>query len=248
MGLPTQYGHIGCQEALHSLRTILMTRRHHGLPTYALFIDLIKSFDSINHEALYLTLQRMGIPEKMIQIIKKMYTDCTIQLTVGKEKRTVAYETGVQQGDNMAAILFLFIMQAVVETYQPIKPTQNNNNTTTPNDQKIEFRFFEINESGKQQHGRLLGQSTKSKGKTLEVSNTLYMDDCGFLFTSLEALILNAQGLYDHFAIFGLEIHTGNNEDIANKKKKTKSKTEAVFFPEEIKKKSSKPSTRHTNK
>jgi len=118
IGAPTQFGHIGCQEALHSLRTILMTRRHHGLETYVLFIDLVKAFDSINYDIMYRILARYGIPEPLIEVIRKMYSNCYVQMTVGKESEQVSYGAGVQQGDNMAPLLFLLVMQAAIETFE----------------------------------------------------------------------------------------------------------------------------------
>jgi hypothetical protein len=53
IGTPNQFGHIGCQEALHTIRNILITRRLHGKETYVLFADLVKAFDTVIHEALY---------------------------------------------------------------------------------------------------------------------------------------------------------------------------------------------------
>ena len=47
-----QFGHIGCQEALHTLRSALILRRQYGLETYALFVDLVKAFTTVNHSLL----------------------------------------------------------------------------------------------------------------------------------------------------------------------------------------------------
>ena len=51
----------------------------------------------------------------MINVINKLYRNCNVNTTLGKESRDISYENGIQQGDNMAPILFLFIMQAVME-------------------------------------------------------------------------------------------------------------------------------------
>jgi len=61
IGATTQFRHTGCQEALHSLRMILMTRRHHRLETFVLFINLVNAFDSINHESMYKILLKYKI-------------------------------------------------------------------------------------------------------------------------------------------------------------------------------------------
>ena len=57
--------------------------------------------------------------------------NCTVQLEIGKEKYEIEYNTGVQQGDNMVPILFLYVMQAAMETLHK-KITFN----------KLQFRHF----------------------------------------------------------------------------------------------------------
>jgi len=61
-----------------------------------------------------------------------MYRDCTIHLQVGKDEREIKYGTGVQQGDNMAPILFLFRMQAAYEMSQKKSPVNPLNSDTSP--------------------------------------------------------------------------------------------------------------------
>jgi hypothetical protein len=45
----TQFGHIGCQEAQHVIKRALLLRRQHGLESYAIFVDLVKAFDTVHH-------------------------------------------------------------------------------------------------------------------------------------------------------------------------------------------------------
>jgi len=55
-------------------------------------------------------------------------------IQVEKEEREIKYGTGVQQGDNMAPILFLFIMQAAYEMLQknsPVNPLKSDTSPTT---------------------------------------------------------------------------------------------------------------------
>jgi len=47
-----------------------------------------------------------------------MYLNCTVLLKLGKVTSEIDYKSGVQQGDNMALILFLYVMQAAIETLQ----------------------------------------------------------------------------------------------------------------------------------
>ena len=48
---------VECLDGLYTLRSALATRRHHNQPTWALFVDLVKSFDStVNHDGLLFKL------------------------------------------------------------------------------------------------------------------------------------------------------------------------------------------------
>ena len=58
-----QFGHVGCQEALHILRSALTLRRQHGMGTYAIFIDLVKAFDTIDHPTMFQVLEKYGVPQ-----------------------------------------------------------------------------------------------------------------------------------------------------------------------------------------
>ena len=63
----------------------------------------------------YSILLKYGLLNTLIDVINNLYNKCSIQLNLGVELESVPYETGVQQGVNMALILFLFIMQAIMQ-------------------------------------------------------------------------------------------------------------------------------------
>ena len=52
-----------------------IVRRRHltGLPTLGIFIDLIKAYDRVPHEALYRVLEHQGIRGKFLDFVKVMY-------------------------------------------------------------------------------------------------------------------------------------------------------------------------------
>jgi len=102
--------------SLHTLRSALILRRQHGLETYALFVDLVKAFDTVNHSLLIKVLSKYGIPPTMCRTIAKLYKNGVVQLKTGKSMCEIDYKTGMQQGNNMVPILFLYIMQAVIES------------------------------------------------------------------------------------------------------------------------------------
>ena len=76
-----------------------------------MYADLIKAFDSINHELLFCILENLGIPLSFIKVIRKLYNNFKIEICVGKCKAEIDYAAGVKQGDNLAPILFIIVVQ-----------------------------------------------------------------------------------------------------------------------------------------
>ena len=54
-----------------------------------------KALDSINHELLFKLLEKFGILDRVITVIKNLYIHFKIKLTVGKCVIFVDYSTGV---------------------------------------------------------------------------------------------------------------------------------------------------------
>ena len=90
------------------LKNILHLHRQHNLETYIIFADLVKAFDTLNHELTIKVLQKYGVPPKFCDVIKRLYTDILGTLKIGKEKAEIPQAVGVRQGDNLSPVLFLF--------------------------------------------------------------------------------------------------------------------------------------------
>ena len=82
---------------------------------WVVLIVLIKTFDSINHELLFKLLEKIGIPNRVIMVIKNLSKDFKTKLTVENWVNPIDYSTGVEQGDNLAPILFIIVMQFLAE-------------------------------------------------------------------------------------------------------------------------------------
>eukprot|EP00957_Ditylum_brightwellii_P180965 13786849-Ditylum_brightwellii.AAC.1 len=73
-GLEAQCGSInskGCPDTNFLLKSALELRREHDIPTHVLFVDLVKVFDSVNHDFLWRVIRKYGIPPKMVDAIKR---------------------------------------------------------------------------------------------------------------------------------------------------------------------------------
>ena len=53
----------GCPDGSFSIKTLLQMRKEIDKSTWVVFVDLIKAFDSINHELLFKLLETFGIPD-----------------------------------------------------------------------------------------------------------------------------------------------------------------------------------------
>ena len=96
-------------------KTILHTLHNHNLPSYAAFVDLVKAFDTVNHDMMLKILERYGAPPKLRSAISRMYQDLKMVLKIGKIEEKMSQKVGVRKGDCMAPILFLFLVMAFAE-------------------------------------------------------------------------------------------------------------------------------------
>ncbi len=113
-------------------------RRQHGLESFVLFVDLVKVFDTIQHTLLLQILERYGIPLALKIVSEKMYKNCQVEITCGKVSSIIDYIAGVYQGDNKSPIVFLFVMQAFLDTLD--LNAQRNNYSFFPENKNVRHR------------------------------------------------------------------------------------------------------------
>jgi exonuclease III len=201
----------GCRDALFIVRSALQIRHKHMQPTWVLFVNLVKAFDTIDRELLFEILAKFGIPQSMIYVIRRLYADTEIKISVGTEKGSIKNTMGVKQGDAMAAVLFILVMQAMAETLSPLWE-----------DAKIATPEFRFHKETRAFYGKMKGQNVKTKGSIFELFLSLYVDDGSFMFESKDDLRKGTTILYHHMKRFGLLMHIGRNGG--------KSKTEALYI------------------
>ena len=70
-----------------------------GLDTYSCFIDLQKTFDSVDRPRLFQLLRRSGFPAQIIGLVRELHTDtrCKIRHD-GVTTDSFKVKTGVRQG------------------------------------------------------------------------------------------------------------------------------------------------------
>lgn len=81
----SQFGHVGYQEAQHTIKRALLLHRQHGLESHAIFIDLlVKAFDTVHHDLLCQILSKYWLLPNIVQNVKKLYSNCKVKIKVRK--------------------------------------------------------------------------------------------------------------------------------------------------------------------
>ena len=109
-----------------------------NMPSYSVFIDLAKAFDSVYREALWVVLERIGCPPKFISIIRLFHDGMTGHvLPSGNVPEAFAISNGLKQGCVLAPVLFnvfftCMLTHAVRDLEKGVRPRCSTNLHQTP--------------------------------------------------------------------------------------------------------------------
>ena len=88
------------------------------------------AFDSVPRDVLFTVLAKFGVPPHLVSVIKRMNTDLQVTFDLNGEPVAVPCTVGVKQGCPLSPTLFLFVMQACLESLEKAMPA----------DAKLKFR------------------------------------------------------------------------------------------------------------
>lgn len=99
----------GCTECIFALQTAVQLQLRLGKrEVYAIFVDFKRAFDSIPHGRLWSKLCSLGVSRKMLNIIRSLYDQASMQV---KSRNTLSNEfqvtEGVLQGESLSPLLFI---------------------------------------------------------------------------------------------------------------------------------------------
>ncbi len=207
---------LGCRDGLFTLKALLNMQRNHDLTSYVVFVDLVKAYDTANRNLLLRILECYSAPPKFVAANQTTYTDNVCILKVEKEVVEIPQSVGIQQGDNMAPVLFLFLMTAFAKTLEIVwreKEIPILSIMTASNDNLI--------------NGKICSHTPAMfTSKTLtvyEILQCLYVNNGAFPFGTRDDLMKGMELIYHHFSRFGMKMHIGRGT--------SQSKTECIFFP-----------------
>lgn len=77
------------------------------VPLYQVFVDLTKAFDTVNRDALWMILGKIGCPPMFVNTFTQLHRDMKAQVTFnGQLSNEIPIDNGVKQGDIPTPTLF----------------------------------------------------------------------------------------------------------------------------------------------
>ena len=106
----------GTTDAIFIIRQLIEKAKEHQIPIHFHFIDFKAAFDTIWRDALWKMLLKIGIPNKLVEIIKNLYdkTECSI-IAGGELSDWFPVNIGVRQGCIMSPSLFNIFLEYIMK-------------------------------------------------------------------------------------------------------------------------------------
>lgn len=96
------------------LKQIMQNCYEYKIPLYVLFIDFQKAYDSIVRKKLYEAMKDLGIPSKLIRLVKMTLNTTTNQVKIkDRTSKEFMVSTGLRQGDPLSALLFNITLEKI---------------------------------------------------------------------------------------------------------------------------------------
>ncbi len=102
-----------CADNIFILTRLIDLCRSSKVPLFFLFTDLKKAFDSVARDFLFQVLQNR-CPKKFFSVLQDLYTNTELVF----EDILVLAESGVLQGDTLAAVLFVWLIDEIMREWE----------------------------------------------------------------------------------------------------------------------------------
>lgn len=105
----------GCYEHGFLLHSLVGDARRHQKKLFLSWLDLRNAFGSVTHDAVFTTLEHMGFPPAMIQLIQNAYTNATTTIRTGAcLTSAIPIHARVKQGCPLSPIVFNLTLELVL--------------------------------------------------------------------------------------------------------------------------------------
>jgi sorting nexin-29 len=102
-------------DQVFTIRNILEKCYEYNIPVHQLFVDYKTAYDSVDRPYLFETLKILGVPVKIVNLIKMtLQRTCSKVTLAGQKSREFDVGRGLRQGDTLSCMLFNLTLERVV--------------------------------------------------------------------------------------------------------------------------------------
>jgi hypothetical protein len=99
----------GCAENVWMVQHIVERSKLECRPTYLVFMDVVKGFNSVSHQTLIKACKCKVVLGPMLRYLAQLYADLWVKLK--GTSRHIKQCRGIQQGDNLSGDLFNWVIE-----------------------------------------------------------------------------------------------------------------------------------------
>ena len=109
----------GCTDMIFVVRQLAEKAIEHQTKHFFVFVDLRKAYDSVPREVLWIALQKLGVPDILVDIIKSSHTDmqACVRIDGMQLLEEIRVNNDLRQGCTMAPSLFNLYACVVAERW-----------------------------------------------------------------------------------------------------------------------------------
>jgi len=102
-------------DQIHVVKQIIEKSHEFDQDVPLLFVDFKAAYDSVNRERLWKVMDQLGIPRKIIRMIRACLngSNCKVKY-VGEESEEFEVRTGLRQGDALLPALFNIALESAM--------------------------------------------------------------------------------------------------------------------------------------
>ena len=105
----------GCYEHTFLLQSLVLDAKRHQKNLYLAWLDLKNTFGSVPHDVIRVTLEHLGVPDSVVQLVSNVYTNAsTVINTPSGLTPTISLLSGVKQGCPLSPILFNLCIEIIL--------------------------------------------------------------------------------------------------------------------------------------
>ena len=110
-----------CSDMIFTVGQLMEKATEHRAKQFLLFVDMKKAYDSVPRTALWRALEKLGVPDLVIAIIRSFHQGMKAMVRISGEllAEEIDVENGLRQGCTMAPVLFNLYACLVVERWSP---------------------------------------------------------------------------------------------------------------------------------